>query len=70
MSTLFKSLLYVQVLCEDGEKVSSDEIRRMNEEEFEDLLNRHRADEDALLRLRNAEADRLTAKLKERLSKG
>ena len=39
----------------------------MSDEEFEELLKRHLADVEVLRRMRNADRDRLDAKLRERL---
>ena len=39
----------------------------MNDQEFEELLRRHLSDVEALRRMRNADRDRLDAKLRERL---
>ena len=39
----------------------------MSDQEFEELLRRHLSDVEALRRMRNADRDRLDAKLRERL---
>ena len=48
-------------------KEVSKRIRSMSEQEFEELLRRHLSDVEALRRMRNADRDRLDAKLRERL---
>ncbi len=70
---LSQHLYYLQVISENNQQFSKDLARRMrnlSQAEVEELLRNYLAGVEALRGMRNADRDRLNAKLQERLAMG